>query len=262
MRGPPVGHDVAGEVPVALEDVIEQMAVFAVVLAIREVVRAHHGLDVRVLDADFKGQKIRFAGAALIDDDVGGGAARFLVVESEVLDASHDVLRLNGANVGGGDFSGEDGVFALGFESASVTRIAAGEIDVAAEVDVDAIVGDLDADDAAVLRGEVKVPACGAGDGGRECSCGAASDGRASTAIGEVEGGDVETGNGGDPSGSASRDIPRVGGSDAALNHLELFALGHLREEGVGFSVGSGGGGGGCRRGSGSGGGVGSPTGG
>ncbi len=83
VSGPPVGHDEAGELPVAFEDVVEQVVVLAGVDAVHQVVGAHDGLDVGILNADFESEQVAFAHAALVDLGVGGGAAAFLIVEGD-----------------------------------------------------------------------------------------------------------------------------------------------------------------------------------
>ena len=117
-----------------------------------------------VLDADLEGEQVGLAARTLVDDCVCRGAAGFLIVKGEVLDIADDVLRLDGRDVGGRDFSGEDGVFTLGLEGAAVARLAADEVNVPAEVDVDTVVGQLGADDVAVFCGFVQIPAGGVGE--------------------------------------------------------------------------------------------------
>ena len=215
------------------------MAVFAVVLAVGQVIGTHHRLHIGVLDADFEGKQVGFAASAVIDDGVGGGAAGFLVVEGEMLDVGNDVLGLDGVEVGGRDFAGEDGVFALGFEGAAVARLASDEVAVAAEVDVDAVVGELGADNVAVLGGFGGVPAGGAGEGGRERCRGTDAIAYSDTAVGEVEGGDVQRWNAGDVAGCAAGDGVALGeiGGDAAHDELEFLCLGHLGFQGGGAGV-------------------------
>ena len=50
-----------------------------------------------------------------------------------MLDASDHVLGLNGADVRGGNLAGQDGILALGLECAAVARLAADQVDIAAQ---------------------------------------------------------------------------------------------------------------------------------
>ena len=141
-----------------------------------------------------------------------------------MLDAADDVLVLNGANVGGGDFAGEDRVFALGFESAAVARLAADEVDVATEIHVESVGGGLGADDGSELVGQVRVPGGRAGEGGGKGCGGRGGVGDAHAAIHEVEIGNAEGGDAGDVATGASR---RGRGSRGSGYELELLRLGH-----------------------------------
>ena len=157
-----------------------------------------------------------------------------------MLDAADNVLRLDCVDVGGGDFAGEEGIFALGLKGAAVARLAADEVDVAAEVDVDAVVGKLGADDVAVLGGFVEIEAGGVGDGRGKCSGGTNAVANADAAVGEVELGDAETRNARNIAGCAEWDGVAVGEicGHAALHELEFLSLGHEGEHGGGAGVG------------------------
>ena len=146
------------------------MVVFAVIDTVGEVIRAHHRLGVRILDADFKGQQIALASAALIDHRVGGRPAALLVVEAEVLHHSDDVLGLDSGDMRGVDFSREDGIFALGLKGSPVARFAPGEIHVAAGIDIHPVVGEFGADHGSILGGFIQIPTGGVGNSRRQHS--------------------------------------------------------------------------------------------
>ena len=115
MGGPPIRHHEARKLPISLENVVQQMRVLAGVHAIHQVVGAHDGLHIGVLDADLEGQQVALAHAPFVDLSIGGGAARLLIVQGEVLDAADHVLGLNGVDVRGGDLAGQDGDLRLWF---------------------------------------------------------------------------------------------------------------------------------------------------
>jgi len=164
VRGPPVGHDKSRKAPASLEHVVEQVAVLAIVLAVGQVIGAHDRLHIRVLDANFEGQQIALSAAALVDDDIGRRAPALLVVKGKMLDAAHNMLGLDGVDMRSRDFAGENGVFAFGLKRAAIARLAADEIDVAAQIDIDSIIGQFGADDGAVFGGFVRVPTGRAGN--------------------------------------------------------------------------------------------------
>ena len=119
-------------------------------------------------DGDLEGEQVALAGSALVDFDVDGGAAGFLVVEGVVLDVAHDLVGLDAAGELADHGSGENGIFAGVFEVAAVAGIA-GEVDAAADGHVVAHVAELAADDGAEEEEGILIPAArGAEHGGQQ----------------------------------------------------------------------------------------------
>ncbi len=88
VRAAPVGEDKAFEVPVFFQHLVEQVVILAgpVGAAGRRdgvaVVGAHDAGGIGQADRNLEREQIAFARGALIDDDVDGGAAGFLVVKA------------------------------------------------------------------------------------------------------------------------------------------------------------------------------------
>ena len=156
------------------------------------------------------------------------GAAGLLIVQRVVLDAADHVLVLNGANVRGGDFAGQDRVLALGFESAAVARLAADQVDVAAEIHVESVGGGLGADHGSELVGQVQCPRWRRWRGRREAPWRARRRRRAQAAIHEVEIGNAEGRDAGDVAAGASR--RGVAAARGSGYELELLRLRHARQ--------------------------------
>jgi hypothetical protein len=95
VHGPPVRHHKTREGPVALEHLVHQIWVLAVIRAIGQVVRAHHRLHICICHADLEGEQIAFTPAAIVNDGVRSRAARLLIVKGKVLDIGNHVLILN-----------------------------------------------------------------------------------------------------------------------------------------------------------------------
>ena len=227
VRGPPVRHDETRKAPAVLEHVVQQVRILARVHAVHQIVGAHHGLHMGILDGDLECQQVALACPALVDLHVGEGAAGLLIVQGVVLDAADHVPVLNGANVSGGDFSGEDRVLALGFESAAVARLAADQIDVPTEIHVESVRGGLGADHGSELVGQVRVPRRRAGEGRGKGSGGRAGVGEPQAAIHEVQIGNAQGRDTGDVATGASRQRPGASGS---RYELQLLRLGHARQ--------------------------------
>ncbi|MCX4461824.1 hypothetical protein OOK58_04240 [Streptomyces sp. NBC_01728] len=103
----------------------------------------------------------------LRDDHVQGVAARFLVVDREVLQLSDDVVLLEALGYGSSHQAADEGVLSVGLGLAAVAWVAV-DVDGGAEQDVPALAASLDADRRAVLLGEVGVEGGGQRVGGGE----------------------------------------------------------------------------------------------
>ena len=168
VGGLPVRDDEAGVLPLALEDVGEEVLVFTRPVAVDLVVGAHDGAGVADADADLKGEQVGLVHGLVGHVDVDDGAAGLLVVEGVVLDVAHDVVGLDAHDDVADGGAGEDGIFAGVLKEAAVAWVA-GEVDAAADGLVVTLRAELAADDVAVEVGGIGVPRCGcAEDGGQE----------------------------------------------------------------------------------------------
>ena len=77
---------------VLLQDLVEQVVVLAGVVAVDEVVGAHHRRRLGDSDGDLEGEQVGLAHGPLVEQDVHDGASGLLIVERIVLDVAHDVL--------------------------------------------------------------------------------------------------------------------------------------------------------------------------
>ena len=97
-RRAPVGHHPARVAPVALEDVLEQVAVAARVLAVDLVVAGHDRARLRALDRDLERQQVGLAVGGGVDPRVQPVAVGLVAVEREVLDRRDHALALDAAD--------------------------------------------------------------------------------------------------------------------------------------------------------------------
>jgi len=238
-RGEPVGLHLALEAPFGLEHVGQQRLVLARLLAVDEVVRAHHVAGLAFLDADLERQQMQLAQRAFVDHRVRDEAVRLLVVGGEVLDRRDDLLILRAAGARRDEQAGEHRVFAHVFEGAAVAQFAR-EIHAAAEAFGEADRAQLFRDVRTVVVGELFVPARGERDGRRHRRRVVFDDAavhrliHAGGRIGDVVVGNAESRNAGDIAGAAER----AGLRADAVDHLDLLVLRHLREQGGGLLVG------------------------
>lgn len=165
MHRAPVRHDPAPKAPIALQHAVQQNIVLAGIDAIHTVVGAHNGAGVALLDGDFKRQEVGFAQRRHVDPGVEHRAASLRVIEREMLDRRDHVLVLDAADRRANHRSGEQRVLTRIFEIATVARIA-GEIDTAAENDVEALAPGLVANHRAMRIGQPRLPAGGYGEAG------------------------------------------------------------------------------------------------
>ena len=201
----PVGEHESLEVPVFLQQVGEQIFVFAGVVAPDAVVGAHHRGDVGFLQSNFEREQVALAGGAFVDGDVDRVAAALLIVEGVMLDVADDVLRLQALHDRSDHLSGQNGIFAEIFEGAAVARFA-GEVDAAAERHVVALSAQFAADQRSVFVAGFEIPTRGAGHIRGQRGGVAAILAAAANAVGGVrhlDGGNAEARNAGRISGAA-----------------------------------------------------------
>ena len=120
----PVGHDEAFETPRIAQDVGQQRAVFAGVVAVDPVVAAHDRPRLGLLDGGLERGQVDFVQGALVDAAVHRKAARLLIVGGKVLDACADALALHAADEPCGQLPGQIGVFGIIFKIAAAQRAA------------------------------------------------------------------------------------------------------------------------------------------
>ncbi len=233
VRCPPVRQDETLEAPIAFQNVIEQVRVLAGIHAVHQIVGAHDRLHVGVLETNLKGQQIALASRAVIDLDVHGGAGGFLIVQCEVLDARDHVLVLDGPKMRSRDLPRQHRILALGLERAAVARLASDQVDVAAEIDIDAVGAQLGSDDAAILVRLVDIPTRGTGDGRGKCGGRSHTVANPHAAVGQIEVRDAEPRDSRNPAHGAARN--RAG---SAMHQLDLLILGHLCQQFIGALIG------------------------
>ena len=157
MCAAPVGDYNTVELPVAFEDVVEQILVVAALLTFVLVVSAHNRPSLSFGNGSMEGGKVDFVERTVVDNDVDVSAPAFLVVQCIMLNASSHAVGLHGFYVRNHHARSEVGVFAEIFEVASVERRA---VDVAtgSEQDVFVAIARLFADSAAVEVRHLLVP--------------------------------------------------------------------------------------------------------
>ena len=149
-----------------------------------------------------------------------------------MLDSANHVLRLNRADVCGGDLAGQNRIFALGLERAAVARLAADQVDVAAQVHVHAVSPQFGSNHAAIFRSLVQVPTGGAGDGRRQGRCLAHRVAHPHAAIRQIEVRNAKLRHARHVTGAAPRHAGfRPNRSFAAIQELDLLVLAHLRNQ-------------------------------
>ena len=161
VRGPPIGNYKTGKRPVFLENVGEEVFVFASVVTVERVVRAHDGRGIADGDANLEGEEIAFVKSAFADDDVDFVAAAFLIIDGVMLDVAEHVLRLFALDAIADEGAGENWVFTLIFEGAAIARFPR-DVRAAAKRHVETLRAEFAADQSAVFASGLRVPTgCG-----------------------------------------------------------------------------------------------------
>ena len=163
----PVAHHHAVVVPLALEQVDEQVAVVAVVLVAVEVVGAHQAPGVTALDGGLKGRQVDLAQGAVAHGHVHLEAVFLVVVQGKVLHAGSHAVALQPLNVGHHHGRGQAGILAHVLKVAAAQRRAA-HVHARAQYHVLAAVQGLLAQAAAIEPGHRRVPRSGQAGESRE----------------------------------------------------------------------------------------------
>ena len=95
----PVAHHYAVEPPLFLKDIIQQVLIVAVPLALVQIVRAHDGPGAALLDGSLEGRQIYLVKGSVIDIHVCGESVRFLIVKGKMLYAGCDAIALNALDI-------------------------------------------------------------------------------------------------------------------------------------------------------------------
>ena len=130
-------------------------------------VGAHERGHVGVLDDRREGCVVELLQGSLGDTLVELVPVGLLVVGGQVLGVGHHPLRLDALHVGGPHGGGEGGILAVGLEGAAAPGNA-GEVQLGALNDVDALVAGFGADQSSCLLGHRGIEAGGHADGGRQ----------------------------------------------------------------------------------------------
>ncbi len=158
MDAAPVRQDPAGEAPISLQDIGQQMSVLRRPGAVDTVVARHHGAGTAGFERDLEGEQValarrRFGKLGAVHD-----APVLLIVEGEVLQRADDLGALHAADVGAGDDPGQKRVLGHVFEVASAARLA-DQVGAAAEHHAQAARAGLRADRGADLLRKVWIEA-------------------------------------------------------------------------------------------------------
>src|SRR5215469_10468689 len=159
MCAAPVGQNEALVIPLLLQNVREEIFVFAGVVAIHAIVGTHHGRWIRFERADLEGEQIALAHGPLVDVYVNRVAAAFLIVQRIVLDVSKHMLRLSSLDQLSHHAAGQDRVFTHVLKRSPIAWLPR-EIDAAAERHVVALVAEFAPDESSVLISGFQIPAC------------------------------------------------------------------------------------------------------
>ena len=161
----PVGDDAAVEAPLTAQNVVQQHAVVAAVLAQIAVVGAHDAPRAAVDHRPAEGRQVDLAQGPFADHDVDRSAPLLLVVQGEVLDAGRHAVLLQLLDVGHDHLARQAGVLTHVLEVAAVERRAV-DVDTRAQQHILLAVAGLFADGPAVAGGHLRVPR---GGQGRQC---------------------------------------------------------------------------------------------
>ncbi len=169
MRGAPVGDDETLKAKVFLQSLVEEIVVLAGVIAVHQVIGAHHSARIGPLEGNLEAEQIAFAHGPLAHLHIDERASAFLIVHGVVFEVADDVLLLERLHLGARHRAGQDRIFAVILEVAAVARLA-GEVDTAAERHGVALVAQLAANERAVFAGQIDIPARSFRNGRRQRS--------------------------------------------------------------------------------------------
>ena len=95
----PVGNGNAVELPVPLQDILNQHLVGAAGLVVVPVVSTHHCPDLALLDSSLEGRQVNLVESTVAHDDIAALAEGFLIIQGEVLGTGGYTCALNALDV-------------------------------------------------------------------------------------------------------------------------------------------------------------------
>lgn len=160
VRAAPVGENKSLEVVGLLENIGEQVAVFAGKVPVHAVVRTHESARIGNPESDLKGTQIGFPHRTFVDVGVDGVAPALLVIHSIVLQVADDVLGLHALDEVTHKRAGQQRIFALVLECAAVTRLTR-KVDASTKRHAIALGPQLAANQRPIFKGSLRVPCRG-----------------------------------------------------------------------------------------------------
>jgi len=137
-HGAPIRHHEAGEMPLPLQNIGEQVAALTCVRTVVAVVRAHHRARLTDLDRDLEREQVAVVRGRVGQAGVDDVAAGLLRVEREMLHRRDHVRGLDRADRLASERASQERILAEILEVAAVARLAR-EIDAAGEEHVEAL---------------------------------------------------------------------------------------------------------------------------
>ena len=122
VRAAPVAYHHAVEAPVALQDIVQQYAVVAVMLIVVQVIGTHQRPRATFLHGSLEGRQIDFVEGTVADLYIHLMTVGLIVVQRIVFHAGRDALRLQALHIGHHHARCQEGIFAHVFEIAAVER--------------------------------------------------------------------------------------------------------------------------------------------
>ncbi len=210
--------------------------VFAAVVAIDAVVRAHHRPRPAALDRDFERQQVAFLHCVPRHLGIRDHPPGFLRIEREMLDRGNDVVRLDAADVFAAEHARQQRIFAQVFEIAPAPWIAC-QVYPACQQHVERLGARFGADHRAAVKGERRIEAGSGGHAGGQRGGGVALAlfdlvGDAQAGVAGAHFGDAEARDRGGVPGRGEDVGRRAGGADHArgkqcVQQCELFVGRH-----------------------------------
>ena len=234
VRAAPVRQGIALEAPVATQDFVQKMLILRTIVAVDLVVGGHHAHRPALAHGALEGLEVDLPQRPFVHLGVHAAAVGLLVVDGEMLDAGRRAPVLQALRVAHRQCSAEGGVLAQVFVGTAAHGQAL-DVDGRAENDVLAAQAGFDAHARAVVIGQVLGPGRREGGTRREIGGGIELPARGLEAVGHALFADAEGAVG----------IVHVRNAEAlhagrrhvglAVQHIDLFLEGHLRDDGIDF---------------------------